>query len=124
MEEEPQGGHGPVPPDRRVAETRRADAAAALRKGLEACCTIHRLEVPQGLHRCLATSHLVDHPPAGVRERPRRLCRWKPGMAARWSAAAFLENEKSLRKIMGYRELWAGKAILNGLPPATRQAVA
>jgi hypothetical protein len=94
------------------------DAAAALRKGLEACCTIHRLEVPQGLHRCLATSHLVDHPPAGVRERPRRLCRWKPGMAARWSAAAFLQIEKSLRKIMGYRELWALQGILNGLPPA------
>ena len=35
----------------------------------------------------------------------RRVCRWQPGMAARWSAAAFLEIEKSFRKIMGYRDL-------------------
>jgi hypothetical protein len=32
-------------------------------------------------------------------------------MPARWSAAAFLEIEKSFRKIMGYRDLWALKAI-------------
>ena len=45
-------------------------------------------------------------------------------MAARWSAAAFLEGEKSFRKIMGYRDLWVFKAILDGSQPATRQAVA
>jgi len=45
-------------------------------------------------------------------------------MAARWSAAAFLAIEKSFRKIMGYRDLWALKAILDGLQPATGQAVA
>jgi hypothetical protein len=45
-------------------------------------------------------------------------------MPARWSAAAFLETEKSYRKIMGYRDLWALKAILERSPPATRQAVA
>jgi hypothetical protein len=45
-------------------------------------------------------------------------------MPARWPAAAFLQSEKSYRKIMGYRDLWARKAILDGLPPATRQAVA
>ena len=45
-------------------------------------------------------------------------------MPARWSAAAFLQSEKSYRKIMGYRELWALKAILDGSQPATRQAVA
>ena len=49
---------------------------------------------------------------------------WCPGMAARWSAAVFLEDEKSFRKIMGFRDLWALKAILDGLQPATRQAVA
>ena len=42
---------------------------------------------------------------------------------ARWSAAAFLEIEKSFRKIMGYRDLWALKAILDGSQPATRQVV-
>jgi hypothetical protein len=81
------------------------DAAAALREGLEECFTINRLDLPRSLHRCLATSNIVDNPHSGVRDRTRRVCRWQPGMAARWSAAAFLEIEKSFRKIMGYRDL-------------------
>lgn len=100
------------------------DAAKSLLEGLEECFTINRLDVPRSLHRCLATSNVVDNPHSGVRSRTRRVCRWRPGMAARWSAAAFLQNEKSFRKIMGYRDLWALKAILDGSQPATRQAVA
>jgi hypothetical protein len=45
-------------------------------------------------------------------------------MPARWSAAAFFEMEQSFRKIMGYRDLWALRTILDGSQPATRQAVA
>ncbi len=100
------------------------EAAAALLEGLEECFTINRLDVPRSLHRCLATSNIVDNPHSGVRDRTRRVCRWRPGMPARWSAAAFLEIEKSFRKIMGYRDLWALKAILDGSQPTTRQAVA
>jgi len=100
------------------------EAAAALLEGLEECFTINRLDVPRSLHRCLATSNIVDNPHSGVRSRTRRVCRWRPGMPARWSAAAFLEGEKSFRKIMGFRHLWALKAILDGSQPATRQVVA
>jgi putative transposase len=100
------------------------DAAGALREGLEECFTINRLDIPRSLHRCLATSNIVDNPHSGVRSRTRRVCRWRPGMPARWSAAAFLEGEKSFRKIMGFRDLWALKAILDGSQPTTRQAVA
>jgi len=100
------------------------DAAAALLEGLEECFTINRLDIPHSLHRCLATSNIVDNPHSGVRDHTRRVCRWRPGMPARWSAAAFLEIEKSFRKIMGYRDLWALKAILDGSQPTTRQAVA
>ncbi len=100
------------------------DAAAALLEGLEECFTLNRLDVPFSLHRCLASSNIVDNPHSGVRSRTRRVCRWRPGMPARWSAAAFLETEKAFRKIMGYRDLWALKAILDGSQPATRQAVA
>lgn len=100
------------------------DAAAALREGLEECFTLNRLDVPPSLHRCLATSNIVDSPHSGVRSRTRRVCRWRSGMPARWSAAAFLETERSFRKIMGFRDLWALKAILDGSRPATRQAVA
>jgi hypothetical protein len=45
-------------------------------------------------------------------------------MAERWSAAAFLNGQQSYRKIMGYKDLWALKAILDGSQPATQQAVA
>jgi putative transposase len=100
------------------------DAAASLLEGLEECFTINRLDIPRSLHRCLATSNLVDNPHSGVRSRTRRVCRWRPEMPARWSAAAFLEIEKSFRRIMGHRDLWALQAILAGSQPATRQAVA
>ena len=100
------------------------EAAAALLEGLEECFTINRLDVPRSLHRCLATSNIVDNPHSGVRSRTRRVCRWRPGMPARWSAAAFLEGEKSFRKIMGFRDLRALKAILDASQPATRQVVA
>ena len=34
-------------------------------------------------------------------------------MVSRWAAAAFLDTEKSFRKIMGYKDLWMLDAILN-----------
>ena len=34
-------------------------------------------------------------------------------MVQRWVASAFLATEKSFRRIMGYKELWALKAILD-----------
>jgi len=100
------------------------EAAAALLEELEECFTINKLDIPRSLHRCLATSNIVDNPHSGIRDRTRRVCRWRPGMPAHWSAAAFLEIETSFRKIMGFRDLWALKAILDGSQPATRQAVA
>ena len=108
-----------LPPWQAEPSSRRNWPASAV-----CCFAINRLDVPQSLHRCLATSNIVDNPHSGVHARTRRVCRWQPGMAARWSAAAFLEIEKSFRKIMGYRDLWALKAILDGLQPATGQAVA
>ena len=90
------------------------DAAAALLEGLAEGFTINRLDVPSSRHRCLATSNIVDSPPSGVRNRTRRVCRWRPRMPVRCSAAGFLETEKTFRKVMGYRDLWALKAILDG----------
>jgi len=100
------------------------DAAASLLEGLEECFTLNRLQIPVSLHRCLATTNLIESPHSGVRRRTGRVCRWRPGMAKRWMAAAFLDMEKHFRRIMGYRDLWALKAILEGSKPATRQAVA
>lgn len=91
------------------------DAADSLREGMEECFTINRLDVPPSLHRCLASTNLIENPHSGVRRRTRRVCRWrdKP-MAKRWAAAALLATEKNFRRVMGHKDLWALKAILDG----------
>jgi len=100
-------------------------AAASLIEGLEECFTINRLDVPASLHRCLATTNVIESPHAGVRMRTRRVCRWRDsGMVKRWMASALLATEKNFRKIMGYRDLWTLDAILNGSKSVTRREVA
>lgn len=89
-------------------------AAASLLEGLEETFTINRLGLPPQLRRCLATTNIVESPTAGVRLRTRRVTNWQDGgMVLRWAAAAYLETEKSFRRIIGYRDLWALKAVLD-----------
>lgn len=97
-------------------------AAASLREGLEECFTLNRLDVPPALHRCLASTNVIESPHSGVRMRTRRVCRWRDsGMVKRWMASAFLATEKNFRKIMGHRDLWALDAILHGSKSAARR---
>lgn len=113
---------------RKLAEWLRQDypdAAGSLLEGMEECFTINRLKVPPSLHRCLATTNLIESSQSGVRMRTRRVCRWRADMAARWAAAAFLVTEENFRRVMGYRDLWALKAILRDeQEPRAKQAVA
>ena len=97
-------------------EREHPDAADSLREGMEECFTINRLGVPPSLHRCLSSTNRIENPHSGVRRRTRRVCRWrdKP-MAKRWAAAAMLATEKNFRRIMGHKDLWALKAILDGI---------
>ena len=101
-------------------------AANSLREGLEECFTINRLGVPPSLHRCLATTNLIESPQSGVRMRTRRVCRWRDAaMIERWVAASFLATEKNFRRVMGWKDLWQLKAILGREEkPATKQEVA
>src|SRR5215468_5513764 len=88
-------------------------AANRLREGLEECFTINRLGIPPSLHRCLATTNLIESPQSGVRMRTRRVCRWRDAaMVQRWAAASFLDTEKNFRRIMGWKDLWQLEAIL------------
>jgi transposase-like protein len=81
-------------------------AAASLLEGLEECFTINRLDIPASLHRCLATTNVIESPHAGVRMRTNRVSRWKDAaMVQRWVASACLATEKSFRRIMGYKDL-------------------
>jgi transposase-like protein len=88
-------------------------AANSLREGLEECFTINRLGIPSSLHRCLATTNLIESPQSGVRMRTRRVCRWRDAaMVQRWAAASFLATEKNFRRIMGWKDLWQLETIL------------
>jgi putative transposase len=98
-------------------------AAASLMEGLEECFTINRLDLPPSLHRCLATTNIIESPHAGVRIQTRRVTHWQNGkMVMRWMASAFIRTEKRFNKIMGHRDLWALEAILNPSATASRKA--
>ncbi|MGC9200183.1 MAG: IS256 family transposase, partial [Acidobacteriaceae bacterium] len=101
-------------------------AAASLLEGLEECFTINRLDLPPSLHRCLATTNIIESPHAGVRIQTRRVTHWQNGkMVRRWMVSAFLRTEKRFNKIMGYCDLWALEAILNpSAQPASPEVAA
>ena len=109
-------------------ETEHPTAAASLREGLEETFTVNALGLPADLRRCLATTNLIESPQSGVRQRTRRVMRWKDGaMALRWAATALVETEKRFRRIMGYQQLWILKSYLdrpqtNEDPAADRKA--
>jgi transposase-like protein len=86
-------------------------AAASLMEGLEECFTINRLDLPPSLHRCLATTNIIESPRAGVRIQTRRVTHQQNGqMVQRWMASASIRTEKRFNKIMGHRDLWALKS--------------
>ena len=89
-------------------------AAKSLLEGLEETFTVNTLGIPPALRRCLCTTNLIENPNASVRRGTRRVSRWKDGkMAMRWAASTFLDVEKRFRRILGYRDLWTLKAILD-----------
>lgn len=103
------------------------DAAASLREGLGEMFTVSEIGLTLALRRCLGTTNVIDNVHSAMRRRTGRVTRWTDGsMAMRWAAAAFLDAEKSYRRIMGYRDLWMLKAHLDALdtPPVVRNEVA
>ena len=97
-------------------EARHPDAGGSLREGLDELFTVSRIGLTPALRRCLGTTNVIDNAHSGMRRRTGWVTRWRNGsMAVRWAAAAFLEAEKSYRRIMGYRDLWILKAHLDEL---------
>jgi transposase-like protein len=91
-------------------------AANSLLEGLDEMFTINRLGLPKILRRCLASTNVIESPYSGVRDKTRRVKRWRDGqMALRWTASALLSIEKRTRRIMGYQQLWILQAYLNEL---------
>ena len=103
-------------------DQRYPQAAASLLEGLEECFTINRLDIPPALHRCLATTNIIESSHAGVRIHTRRVTHWQNGkMVLRCMASAFLRTEKRFKRIMGHKDLWALEAILNPTATASKK---
>jgi putative transposase len=89
-------------------------AAASLREGLAELFTVNRLGLTSALRRCLGTTNLIDNGHSAARDRMRRVKHWQSGeMALRWTAASFEAASKGFRRIMGYKDIWMLKAVLD-----------
>ena len=90
-----------------------SSAARSLREGMKEMFTLQRLKIPATLHKCLATTNLIESPHSGIRKRTRNVCRWRDvDMVERWAASAWLLTEKNFRRIDGHKELWTLAALL------------
>jgi hypothetical protein len=88
-------------------------SVAYLIEGLHETFTVNALGLPPTLMRCLCTTNIIENPNGIVRRTSRRVTRYRDAnMALRWSAAGFLEAEKSFRKVQGVQDLWILKAEL------------
>lgn len=103
-----------------------SSAARSLREGMKEMFTLQRLKIPASLHKCLATTNLIESPHSGIRKRTRNVCRWRDmDMVERWAASAWLLTEKNFRRIDGHKELWTLAALLGReISPSKNQKVA
>jgi len=98
-------------------------AARSIREGVAEMFTLQRLQIPDSLHKCLATTNIIESPQGGVQRRTDNVTRWRDAdMAQRWVASAWLLTEKHFRRIDGHGDLWALAAIL-GRETKTTNAV-
>jgi putative transposase len=97
----------------RFLEREYESAARSLREGMQEMFTLQRLQIPESLHKCLATTNVIESPQSGVERRTDNVTRWRDaGMVQRWVASAWLLTEKHFRRIDGHADLWTLAAIL------------
>lgn len=81
-------------------------AAASLREGLEETLTLHRLGLFGQLGRSFKTTNCLESINGLVEERCGKVDNWQnSSQKQRWLAAALLEVEPRLRKVMGHKHL-------------------
>jgi hypothetical protein len=75
--------------------------------------TVNALGLPPSLTRCLCTTNIIENPNGIVRRTAHRVARYRnTAMGLRWTAAGFLEAQKTFRKIQGVKDLWILKTAL------------
>ena len=93
----------------------RRAAAASVREGLDEMFTITELGITGELARCLASTNVIESPNSVVRRVSGRVTNYKDAqMALRWTAAGFLEVQKSFRKLRGFAQM---QSLINALRP-------
>jgi putative transposase len=97
----------------RFLERDHESAARSIREGMPEMFTLQRLQIPPSLHKCLATTNIIESSQSGVQKRTSNVTRWRDAdMVQRWVASAWLITEKQFRRIDGHNDLWALAAIL------------
>ena len=77
--------------------------------------TITELGISGELAHCLAATNVIESPTSAVRRVSGRVTNYKDAeMALRWTAAGFLEAEKSFKTLRGHADL---KTMINALRP-------
>jgi putative transposase len=106
----------------RFLERDHESAARSLREGMKEMFTLQRLKIPESLHKCLATTNIIESPQGGVERRTHNVTRWRDAdMVQRWVASAWVLTEKHFRRIDGHADLWALAAILGRETKSTIQ---
>jgi transposase-like protein len=84
--------------------------------------TLQRLQIPATLHKCLATTNIIESLHSGVRRRTHNVSRWRnSAMVERLVASAWLLTEKPFRRIDGHEHLWTLATILGRDTVSTNQ---
>jgi len=106
----------------RFLERDHESAACSLREGMKEMFTLQRLKIPESLHKCLATTNIIESPQGGVERRTHNVTRWRDADMVQWRvASAWLLTEKHFRRIDGNADLWALAAVLGRETKSTTQ---
>ncbi|QDV25279.1 Transposase, Mutator family [Aureliella helgolandensis] len=84
-----------------------AEAFKSLHEAGEDLLALHRLEVPNTLHRSLLSTNAIENSFLNTRRRLGRVTRFRADtdQASRWLSYALLEAEKGFHRISGHQEL-------------------
>lgn len=88
-------------------------AAASLREGMDETLSLHRLGVPDRLHRIFRSTNPIESCFSRTRELCRNVKRWRNSdMAQRWAGTMLLHAQYGFKRIQGFRELPALTSVL------------
>jgi transposase-like protein len=69
--------------------------------------------LPPSLTRCLCTTNIIENSNGTVRRTSQRVTHYQDAdMALRWTAAGFIEAQKSFRKIQGLNTTSANGSVM------------